>query len=99
MTFMLLIKVLREDDLVELLGPRPYAKIVDYDTFVDAFEKDRQQRTKKSPSSPEPKSGPEKDKPGMLSKHLYSCFFPVCAVDVVVPFCRCGKSQIPTGRS
>ncbi|KAJ8904458.1 hypothetical protein NDN08_000975 [Rhodosorus marinus] len=56
-------EVLREDDLVALLGPRPYAKIVDYDTFVDAFEKDRQQRTKKSPSSPDPKGGPEKDKP------------------------------------
>jgi len=39
-------EVVREDDLMQILGPRPFAKPVDYDSFVGRFEKDRNERTK-----------------------------------------------------
>jgi len=31
---------------MQILGPRPFAKPVDYDSFVGRFEKDRNERTK-----------------------------------------------------
>ncbi|GJQ15950.1 hypothetical protein GpartN1_g7741.t1 [Galdieria partita] len=37
-------EVVREDDLVEILGPRPYAKLTDYDSFVKDYEDDRKKR-------------------------------------------------------
>lgn len=40
-------EVLREDDLIEVMGERPYAKPVSYDDFLGRFEKFRQQRTEK----------------------------------------------------
>lgn len=38
-------EVIGEEDLVDVLGDRPYAKPVDYDTFVGRFEDDRKKRT------------------------------------------------------
>jgi len=38
-------EVLKHEDLVELLGARQYGKPVEYDEYVDAFEKDRAART------------------------------------------------------
>lgn len=47
-------EVLGEDDLIEILGPRPHAKPVDYDTFVGRFDEDRKSRTGKSGSDTDP---------------------------------------------
>lgn len=41
-------EVLREDDLTDIMGDRPFAKPVSYDEFVGRFEKDRENRTGKS---------------------------------------------------
>jgi AFG3 family protein len=38
-------EVVGEEDLVDVLGARPYAKPVDYDSFVGRFEDDRRRRT------------------------------------------------------
>lgn len=38
-------EVLKHEDLVELLGERQYGKPVEYDEYVDAFERDRAART------------------------------------------------------
>ncbi|GAB0489763.1 hypothetical protein MMPV_000988 [Pyropia vietnamensis] len=38
-------EVLKHEDLVELLGERRYGKPVEYDEYVDAFERDRAERT------------------------------------------------------
>ncbi len=38
-------EVIGEEDLVEILGPRPFSKPVDYDSFVGRFEDDRRKRT------------------------------------------------------
>ena len=37
-------ETVREADLVEILGPRPAGKPVEYDEFVAAYERDRQER-------------------------------------------------------
>ncbi len=41
-------EVLREEELVQVLGPRQYAKPADYDAFVGRFDDDRKRRTGKS---------------------------------------------------
>jgi Peptidase family M41 len=38
-------EVLNEDDLVEVMGARPYAKPADYDSVVKRFDDDRRKRT------------------------------------------------------
>lgn len=38
-------EVLREEDLISIMGPRQYAKPADYDAFVDRFDDDRRRRT------------------------------------------------------
>jgi AFG3 family protein len=38
-------EVIGEEDLVEILGQRPFAKPVDYDSFVGRFDADRRKRT------------------------------------------------------
>ncbi len=52
-------EVLGEEDLEEVLGPRPFSKPVDYDTFVGRFDKDREARTGQSgpDSNPYAKDG------------------------------------------
>lgn len=52
-------EVIGEDDLVDVLGERPFAKPVSYDEFVGRFEKDRRDRTGKS--SPESDDAGAKD--------------------------------------
>lgn len=47
-------EVLGEEDLVEILGPRPFSKPVDYDTFVGRFDKDRKDRTGQSSEDDNP---------------------------------------------
>lgn len=37
-------EVVREDDLIQILGSKPFRKAVDYDSIVSAFEKARAQR-------------------------------------------------------
>jgi AFG3 family protein len=49
-------EVVREDDLVEILGPRPYAKLTDYDTFVSAYDDDRRKRLSSSHKEEDSKS-------------------------------------------
>jgi len=38
-------EVVHEEDLVDVLGPRPFKKLSKYDEVVDRFEQDRQERT------------------------------------------------------
>lgn len=40
-------EVLREEDLVDIMGARPFAKPVSYDDFVGRFEKDRDERLRR----------------------------------------------------
>ncbi|GJD07376.1 ATP-dependent zinc metalloprotease FTSH 8, mitochondrial [Galdieria sulphuraria] len=56
-------EVVREDDLVEILGPRPYAKLTDYDSFVKDYENDRRRRisTEDGPSNASKKDEEEED--------------------------------------
>lgn len=51
-------EVVREKDLVELLGPRKHSKPADYDTFVTTFDKDRRQRTGQDGNSVDPHTTP-----------------------------------------
>lgn len=51
-------EVLKHEDLVELLGERKYGKPVEYDEYVDAFERDRAERTGVAGGAPPP-SGDE----------------------------------------
>jgi len=50
-------EVLREEDLVEILGPRMNAKPADYDAFVGRFDSDRKERTGKSDGDGKAKDG------------------------------------------
>lgn len=52
-------EVIGEEDLVDVLGERPYKKPVDYDEYVSRFEKDRRDRTGASsdPKDPTSKDG------------------------------------------
>lgn len=38
-------EVIGEEDLIDIMGPRPFTKPVDYDTFVGRFDADRKSRT------------------------------------------------------
>eukprot|EP00184_Porphyridium_aerugineum_P008644 CAMPEP_0184692784 /NCGR_PEP_ID=MMETSP0313-20130426/1107_1 /TAXON_ID=2792 /ORGANISM="Porphyridium aerugineum, Strain SAG 1380-2" /LENGTH=910 /DNA_ID=CAMNT_0027150633 /DNA_START=310 /DNA_END=3042 /DNA_ORIENTATION=- len=52
-------EVVHEADLVEILGPRPYKKLVQYDEVVDRFEKDREKRTGKAAREKKEKAASE----------------------------------------
>lgn len=59
-------EVVREDDLVQVLGPRPYAKLTDYDSFVSDYEKNRRKRAvseDENKSSEKDEEGEEDDTP------------------------------------
>ena len=51
-------EVVREDDLVDVLGPRKYSKPADYDTFVGTFDRDREKRTGKKGDAVDPHTTP-----------------------------------------
>jgi ATP-dependent metalloprotease FtsH len=50
-------EIVREDDLVAILGPRPFGKPVDYDSVVSAFENARRTRNHGDAAQPEKPGG------------------------------------------
>lgn len=50
-------EVIGEEDLVDVMGPRPYAKPATYDEIVGRYEKDRKDRTGKDSEDPSAKDG------------------------------------------
>lgn len=47
-------EVIGEEDLIDVLGPRPFAKPATYDEFVGRFEQDRKKRTGKGGENDDP---------------------------------------------
>eukprot|EP00871_Galdieria_phlegrea_P002300 jgi/Galph1/3070/GphlegSOOS_G1751.1 len=60
-------EVVREEDLMEVLGPRQYAKITDYDTYVNEYENDRRRRHQWEDESKTPKKEDDDDDEGSSS--------------------------------